>query len=95
MKHTILLLLSFLTYFTTNAENRYNIFSKLKQIKPNTGNVPGKTTYIQFASSITGPFTSPATLSTRIDSLLTKVDCAPLGTIEAEYWLDVNENNII
>ncbi len=54
----------------------------------------GLITYVKFSKSINGPFTSPATITTT-DSLFTKLDVTPLGTVQIHYWLDVNENGII
>ncbi len=51
-------------------------------------------TYVKFSNSINGPFTSFATILTT-DSLFTKVDVTPLGSVQIQYWLDVNENGII
>jgi Secretion system C-terminal sorting domain len=51
-------------------------------------------TYVKFASSISGPFTSDITLTVG-DSLFVKADVTPLGSVVTSYFVDVNENHVI
>jgi hypothetical protein len=50
--------------------------------------------YVHFSNSINGPFVSPDTILTS-DSLFIKMDVTPLGSISAEFWVDVNMNGVI
>ncbi|MDI6767650.1 MAG: T9SS type A sorting domain-containing protein [Bacteroidota bacterium] len=50
--------------------------------------------YIRFSNSISGPFTSPAAISVH-DTFFIKMDVTPLGNVDVEYFLDLNENGVI
>jgi len=50
--------------------------------------------YIQFSSTVNGPFTEPDTIVVG-DSIYLKMDVTPLDTVITEYWLDANRNGII
>ncbi len=51
-------------------------------------------TYLTFSKSVNGPFTAPLTILTT-DSLFLKVDVTPLGTVQSQFWQDVNMNGIV
>ncbi|MEK7263305.1 MAG: carboxypeptidase-like regulatory domain-containing protein, partial [Bacteroidota bacterium] len=95
MKQTILFFVLLAAFVNANATSKHTLFPTLKHTKANVSDATGMVTYITFGGSVNGPFTSPATLPTTLDSLFTKVDCTPLNTVDVEYWLDVNENNAI
>lgn len=80
----------------SNSNSPIKFFKNLKEVndisllKSGTGLI----TYFHVSNSINGPFTSPATLTTK-DSLFLKMDVTPSGTIYAIFWVDINENDMI
>ncbi|MDP2209636.1 MAG: T9SS type A sorting domain-containing protein [Bacteroidota bacterium] len=76
-----------------DAQTTNKIFPNFKKSNIQMSKTGGLITYVTFSNSINGPFTSPATIATT-DSLFTKLDVTPQGTVQIQYWLDVNENGI-
>lgn len=76
-----------------DAQTTTKFFPSLKKSNIQISKSSGLITYVEFSNSVNGPFRSPATISTT-DSLFTKFDVTPNGSVQMEYWMDVNENGI-
>jgi len=94
MKYFIYTVLFSITFCIANAGINTNVFPKLKHGKVNQSSTKGNVTYVQFSNSINGPFSNPISIMVD-DSLFVKMDVTPYGTVNGEYFLDVNENGII
>jgi hypothetical protein len=77
-----------------DAQTTNKFFPNFKKSNIQMSKAGGLITYVKFSNSINGPFTSPATLLTT-DSLFIKMDVTPLGSVDAIFWLDVNDNGIV
>lgn len=94
MKTIICFVLLSLIFYTAQAQPIKRSTSWSKQHKTVQSPKSGNINFVQFSSSINGPFTSPATISVQ-DTFFIKMDVTPLGYVDVEYFLDLNENGSI
>ena len=94
MKSFFYFLLFCIAFSTVDAQMFKKNSFQSKTSPPNRLDGVGAVTYVHFANSVNGPFTSPATILTT-DSFFVKLDITPYGTAISEYYIDVNRNGVI
>jgi hypothetical protein len=94
MKSFVYILLVCMAISYVEAQSVKNKFPNLNHSSIKHSVAGGNVTYVHFGKSVSGPFTSPATLLPT-DSFYVKMDVTPYGTATSEYYLDVNKNSVI